>query len=172
MTKEHLKLLIQIILIKLQILLLRKKLTAPTLKKPKHIVIHHSGGNWNFSQVDNHHRRKWGFVSFLGFGCGYQYFIEYSGEIYQARRDNERSAHTVEVGRPGYWNNNSIGICLQGNFMTRTITLKQANSLRALLRKLEIKYKIPRTEIYGHREISDTNCPGDTLFKLIKEYRK
>ena len=171
MSIEHLKLLIQIITIKLQILLLKKKLTVPTFKSPNHIVIHHDAGNNNFATVNNWHKQKWNWKSSLGFYCGYYYFLEKSGKVYQARRDNEEAAHTVGK-QPHYWNRNSIGICLQGNFNNETPSLAQVSALRELLFRLEIKYKIPKTEIYGHREISSTTlCPGKHLEKLIRDYK-
>ena len=143
---------------------MKKKLTIPNLPKPQYIVIHHGGGDWGFSQVDESHRQKWGFKSSLGYYIGYHKFIGYDGRLYIARQDNEQGAHTVEVNRPGFWNKNSVGICLQGNLEVEEPTESQ---LQTLKRELD-KYDIP---IKMHKEIVPTLCPGKNLEKWIREYR-
>jgi len=168
---EHLKLLIQIIQIKLQILILRKKLTVPNLKNPCAIVIHHEAANNGFDAVNLWHKKRWGFKSSLGYYCGYHYYISKSGEVHQSRRDNEMAAHTVEKGRPHYWNKNSIGVCLQGNFTYEQPTKAQIDALRGLLYKFWQKYLITKKDIHTHGEIAPTSCPGENLQKIIDEYR-
>jgi len=173
MTKrERLELMLKILKLQLQVLLLKKKLTIPSLKKPKHIVLHHGAGQLGFMDVNEYHRRKWGFKSSLGYYIGYHYFIEKNGKVYQGRRDTERAAHTVEKARPGYWNNNSIGICLQGNFQNETPTDEQLLSLTRLISRKRAQYNIPISEIYGHRDISPTLCPGKYLYKWLQDYQR
>lgn len=172
MNIQHLKLLIQIIQIKLQILILRKKLTCPDLPNPSKVVIHHEAGNNGFDIVNDWHKKRWGFKSSLGFYCGYHYYISKSGTIHQSRRDNEEAAHTVETGRPHYWNRNSIGVCLQGDFTYEQPTKAQIDALRGLLYKFWQKYFITKKDIMTHKEIFPTKCPGENLQKIIREYRK
>ena len=173
MTKtEKLKLLIKIIQLQIKIKLLKQKLTVPSLHDPKHIVVHHTASNASFEQVNNYHKAKWGFLSTLGYYMGYTYFIEKTGIIRQARRDGEQGAHTVENGKPGYWNKNSIGICLQGNFETEYPPKVQREALEKLLDKKRKQYGIPVKEIYGHKEINPTLCPGFHLFAWLGEYKR
>ena len=164
---KALQLQIQIAQIQLQILLFNKKLTVPNLPGPKYIVLHHGAGSLDFNGVNEYHKQKWGFKSSLGFFIGYQYFIEYSGKVYQGRADNERAAHTVEASRPYWWNDNSIGICLQGNFEEEYPTEVQLKSLEELLNKKMAEYKISRVGIFGHRNIAATLCPGKNLFSWL-----
>lgn len=166
--KEQLKLKLQILFLQLQVLLLRKKLTIPNLPTPKKIVIHHVGGSGNFPQVNVYHMRKWGFKSSLGHYIGYHYFIGVLGRVTQGRADNEESAHCVEPGKPHYWNRNSIGICLQGNLDIQEPTLEQLKSLAKLLEALKEKYKIVSKDIYLHKDIVPTSCPGKNLIKSLK----
>ena len=167
---EQLKLQIQILQIQIQILLLRKKLTIPNLPKPSYIIIHHGGGNWNFQQVNESHKNRWGFKSSLGYYIGYQYFIEYSGKVYQGRADNEEGAHTVG-NVPYYYNKNSIGICLQGNMEIEKPTVAQLKSLKELVDKKQLEYNISNQRTIGHREVSNTLCPGKYLWnELIRLY--
>jgi len=164
---KKLQLQLLILYLQLQVLLLKRKLTIPNLPKPCYIVVHHEGGKLDFKGVNEYHKQKWGFRSSLGFYIGYQYFIEFSGKIYQGRADNERGAHTVEASRPYYWNDNSIGICLQGNTEETIPTNGQLKSLEDLLNKKMIEYQIPRTSIFGHRNISATLCPGKHLYSWL-----
>lgn len=152
MTIKKLKLLILIIKLKIQILILRKKLTIPNLPKPRIAILHHGGGDWNFERVNNHHKKKWGFISSLGFGIGYQKFIEFDGTVFTGRRDNEEGAHTIGM------NNSSVGICLQGNMEERKPTQAQLISLTKELGKYEV--------VKMHCDFSKTLCPG----KYLKEW--
>ena len=95
LTREQLILLIQLILKKMG-----KKRTFDGLRKPKHIVVHHSASNANFAQVNAYHKQRWGFKSSLGYYAGYHYFIEKDGKLTQARKDTEEAAHTAEAGNP------------------------------------------------------------------------
>ena len=156
---EQIKLQLQILQLQLRILLLKEKLTVPNLSSPSFLIIHHGGGNWGFEQVNKHHTDKWGFISSLGFGIGYQYFISYSGRVYQGRADNEEGAHTI-----GY-NKQSVGICLQGNFEEEEPTPAQMDALKKLVKEKKERYNI--SVINGHRNFSNTSCPGNNLYKLI-----
>lgn len=122
---------------------------------PSWIVVHHSGGsdsdplsdssNFTFEQCNELHKRRFGFISTLGFYVGYQYFIDKKGTIRQARADNEEGAHTI-----GY-NTQSIGICLAGNFDVTLPTTGQIEALKGLLERLSTKYNIPKENIKPHR---------------------
>lgn len=157
---EKLKLQLKILQLQLEVLILQRKKTIPNLADPKYIIIHHGGGDWNFEQVNKHHTDKWGFISSLGYGIGYQYFISYSGRVYQGRADTEEGAHTL-----GGYNRNSIGICLQGNMDIEEPTLAQMTALEKLVKEKKARYNI--NKVNGHRNFSNTSCPGQNLYQLI-----
>lgn len=162
---EQLKLQIKIIQVQLQILLLKRKLTVPNLPIPQKIIIHHGGGFLGFSAVNDYHRELWGFKSSLGFYIGYGYFIDRGGIVYQGRADNETQAHTKGM------NKLSIGICLMGNGEQQDFTTNQYDSLYSLVGRLRKKYDIPKSEIWGHRNFSQTACPSDKLYSWILDYK-
>ena len=163
---EQLKKRIQILRIQIQIALFKKKLTVPNLKAPLKIIIHHGGGWFDFKVVDNYHKQKWGFKSSLGFYAGYTYFIERNGKVFQARSDFEEGAHTKGHNR------RSIGICLMGNGVEQSFTKEQGAALRSLLLEKRNEYNIPKSEVYGHRDFSDTICPSDILYNEILKYKR
>ena len=165
---EIIRLQILILQIQLRIKLLKEKLTVPNLPQPRYVILHHGAGNWGFEQVNRHHTNKWGFISSLGFGMGYQKWISYIGQLYIARRDNEEGAHTVDIRRPHYWNRNSVGICLQGDFGREKPTETQLKTLKKLLDS----YKQRGFILKMHHEIIPTLCPGKYLKEwFIKNYR-
>ena len=167
LSRQQLIILIQLILKKMG-----KKKTIAGLPKPKAIVVHHGAGDWDFEQVNREHRKRWGFKSSLGYYAGYHYFIAFDGKLTQARKDTEEAAHTADPTRPHYWNRNSIGICIQGNTMKQRLTGAQSFELDVLLREKQRQYNIPKSEIYGHRDISSTLCPGRYLYKWLTDYKK
>jgi len=130
----------------------------------KNIIIHHEAGNNGFVAVNEYHRKKWNFKSSLGFYIGYQLYIDKDGTIHKGRALTEEGAHCRG------WNSNSIGICLQGNFVFEKPSSQQKEALGKLLPKLQSKFNIPNQRIYGHGEIAPTICPGE-LMVWIKEYR-
>jgi len=116
----------------------------------KWLILHHTAGiarnpnydsyNSTFEQVDAYHKSLWNFKSELGHFIGYQFFIEWSGKITQGRSETETGAHTIGQ------NNNSIGICLAGNFSRigehNLPSREQQESLRNLLISLMKKQSI------------------------------
>ncbi len=124
--------------------------------KINYIIIHHSAvsrekNSKQFKAIDNYHKS-------LGWGSiGYHYLIEPDGEIRIGRREDQEGAHAV-----GH-NQDSIGICLTGNFDTEYPTKEQETSLTRLLKDLKIKY--PIAEIVPHRKFANKTCFG----KLLKD---
>ncbi len=162
--RKQLELKLKILQLQLQVLLLRRKLTIPNLPSPKYVVVHHGAGALDFNGVNEYHKRLWGFRSSLGFYAGYHKFIEYDGTLYKAREDNEKGAHTVERNNPGWWNENSVGICLQGDLTKERATEAQLKTLKEELDNYNLPIKM-------HSEISPTLCPGKNLKAwLIKQY--
>lgn len=108
------------------------------------IIIHHeappiivSGDRFNI--VDQYHKS-------LGWkGIGYNWFIEKSGQVKQGRLETETGAHTK-----GH-NDDSIGICLAGNFDLEMPTANQIKSLITLLNQKMTQYGIPLSKVVPHR---------------------
>lgn len=122
-------------------------------------IIHHSATSkfTTFASINNYHKKLWNFKSSLGYYAGYHYVITHTGKLIQARAETEAGAHAI-----GF--NNDIGICLIGNFETGKPTRAQLKTLSALLSGV--------TEIFGHKELSATLCPGKNLQAWIDTYKK
>lgn len=93
---------------------------------------------------------------------GYDYIIgngksrKDDGYVYIGRDGKDEGAHAY-----GH-NFNSLGIALIGNFNYGYPTENQWESLIKLVKEQCDKYRVPLTEVYGHRELGNTDkdCPG------------
>ena len=132
------------------------------------IVIHHTGFpevDKDSTVVDIHklHQEVNGWA-----GVGYHYLIRKDGMIEQGRRPDMIGAHAL------HYNKTSIGICLAGNFDIGIPTKAQLDSVKELTSWLCSKYNIDTHKkgfILGHRDLNDTACPGDNLYRELDEIR-
>ena len=133
------------------------------------IVIHHAGfpeGDKDSSAEDIHkfHQEVNGWA-----GIGYHYVIRKDGKIEQGRRPQMVGAHAYQHNR------NSVGICVAGNFNLVKPQAAQMDSLKLLTTWLCQKYNLNpmrKGVIVGHRDLNDTSCPGDNLYKKLDEIRR
>jgi hypothetical protein len=147
--------------------------------RPSGIVIHHSAlssedlaqipGAANASDIDSLHEKR-GFKTFYWghiYHIGYHYLILSDGTV-----QNGRPEHCLGSHAPGH--NNTLGICLVGNFSSRANpngkmgneepTEAQIRSLVFLMKNLREKYGISCDQIYRHNDLNPkTLCPGDRL---------
>ena len=133
------------------------------------IVIHHAGfpdGDKDSSAEDIHkfHQEVNGWA-----GIGYHYVIRKDGTIEQGRKPLAVGAHAL------HHNKNSVGICVAGNFEVAKPNREQMDSLKLLTAWLCQKYKLNpmrKGVIVGHRNLNDTACPGENLYKRLDEIRR
>ena len=140
------------------------------------VVVHHTDTPPNFTvrQIADYHvngeRRdaQGNLVKAQWPGIGYHYVILPDGTINQTNRPETRSYHA------GNANNDSIGVSLIGRFMRRNWNgtpipvdqqlpaPPQLDALARLVAWLMKEHGITAvTKIVGHKEVSDTSCPGD-----------
>ena len=115
--------------------------------KPVMIVLHHAEAST--CTIEDIH--KW-HLSNGWTGCGYHYFVRKDGSIYRGRPEGAVGAHCPGV------NDKSIGICAEGSYMSETMTAVQKNAIIELCRDIVNRHGIK--QIYGHRELYNTGCPG------------
>lgn len=139
----------------------KKLLKEPSNNFPKWLIIHHTGGtdadpladtsNHTAEIVEEWHLKKgWD-------GIGYHFFIEKSGLVWRGRPEHRNGAHTTSH------NNNSLGICLAGNFDLTKPSKNQEKALRELLTEMVAIYKIPVSNIVPHRKFAAKTCYGNLL---------
>lgn len=96
---------------------------------------------------------------------GYSFAIGGDGQIYYGRGFNVVGAHAPK------YNDKSVGICLIGDWRTE---LPPANMLRAARDLIgfgiEKGYIDKSFKLLGHRQVRDTECPGNRLFAEISSW--
>jgi len=152
------------------------------------IVVHHSGGLGTNNQastahlttahIEAHHKRKWSFLSDLGYYSGYNTIYDP-----KARAFYERRAVGEETAAQRGHNFDTFSICIIGNFnqrgwtrtsvdpMTKQIEQDVSMYLRDLIdgnkRRLIVsgnsKLRFSIARVYAHRFFSATSCYGTFL---------
>ena len=127
----------------------KEKLQLRHQDATQYIILHHSEvlGPHSIEEVHHWHLNKgWA-------GCGYHFFIRKNGEIYVGRPIDTVGAHTY-----GH-NNESIGVCFEGDFNKEKMGEKQLTASIMLLSLLSLAYdNIP---LCPHSQFNKSkNCPG------------
>ena len=133
-------------------------------KKWTAIIIHHSVTKKGNAAIfdKNHKKRHWA-------GVGYDFVIgndsdSGDGQVEVTFRWNEQRPGAHVGGTRNNWaNRKAVGICLVGDFTKTSPTRRQMQSLAKLVRFLQQRYKIPKSQIYGHKTTpgaKPTKCPG------------
>lgn len=96
---------------------------------------------------------------------GYTFAIGGDGQIYEGRGFNVIGAHA-----PRY-NNRSVGICLIGDWRKELPPQKMMDSVKRLIEHGLTEGEISSNYILlGHRQVRDTECPGEALFNEISKW--
>ena len=114
----------------------------------RRIILHHVAGTATVQGIhDQHARQGWG-------GIGYHYFIDKDGTIYMGRAETAIGIHATNN------NQDSIGICFNGNFETDTMSMAQMSAGKELVAHLRQKYNIAISSVVRHKDVNATACPG------------
>lgn len=101
----------------------------------------------------------------------YHFMIDPAGRIWQARDTRWQGAHAG-----GNNNRGNLGICLLGNFVPgragQPPTPAQVRTLRAFTAQLCREHGISAPQIYTHREMGATECPGAQLQVVVNRMRR
>jgi N-acetylmuramoyl-L-alanine amidase len=139
----------------------------------KFIIIHHTATDVGNACLINRCHYDRGFWH----GLGYHFLIDNGtmgkgdGQIEIAPRwiKQQEGAHC----KAGGMNEKGIGVALVGNFDQELPTPNQLQSLTYLLKVLTSYYKIPYSNIVGHRDVegASTDCPGKRFpWQIVRQY--
>lgn len=114
------------------------------------LVLHHQGTTvrQTVKQIHDYHKNSNGWA-----GIGYHFYVRTNGEIWSGRPLDYVGAHAYG------FNNNSIGICFEGNFEIETMSDAQKEAGKWLVAYILNKYPTIK-DIKGHRDLMATACPG------------
>ena len=149
--------------------------------KIKKIIVHHTASTKDLDDpktaIQNiyyYHseRRGWGDI-------GYNYIIDPEGNIYEGRAGGEK----VVAGHAADYNVGSIGIAVLGDYENSELP---GPVVDALLRLIQEKVELHNIDpdgtsifrgddipnIIGHRDVTNTACPGDYIYNKLQEIKK
>jgi len=129
-------------------------------KKPMHpitkIIMHHSltedSGTVSWGAIRQFHIKVHGWKD-----IGYHYGVElvnFDYEILVGRFEDHMGAHTL-----GH-NDDSIGVCVVGNWDKLRVPKQQWLKSLALVRDICKRYGLKASDVYGHRDFANKSCPG------------
>lgn len=142
----------------------------------KYIVLHYSktkGGDVRFMRAI-HLEKDWrdvGYHFVLPNGLPHgDWPAGIEGEVQDGRHlDDDSILEPDEFGAHAlYFNRESVGICLIGDFQFVAPSQKQIAALIGLLARLCRQFDLdPMEAIVGHRDLCNTLCPGLYFYNLI-----
>ena len=160
------------------------------LTAPRYIIIHHTAGQnppqdssrrtrdgamaLARSIQKSHFQRGWA-------DSGHNFLNTTGGYLLEGRTGTlaavsqgkcVRSAHAAQDPGRLPKGNESPGIENEGNFMSYPMAATQWTSLVTLCSELCTALSLHPSQIRGHREFSNTACPGDWLFSQIPRLRQ
>jgi hypothetical protein len=102
----------------------------------------------------------------FGTGISYNVVIFPSGRAYQGVSWNRRGTHT------GGRNSTSRSICFAGNYETNQPNAAQISTAAAIYREGKQRWWTQGAPLRGHRDVSQTACPGRHLYARIDDIRE
>ncbi|MED4461707.1 peptidoglycan recognition protein family protein [Metabacillus fastidiosus] len=132
------------------------------LKRVTKIIIHHPAHpTWGIKKIHNYHQKSNGWN-----GIGYSYFIPKHGGV-QLGRGGNLGAHCKGMGM----NNQSLGICFQGDFDKQVPTEAQYRDGAKLVAQLLRQEGLQINDVAPHRDFDATACPGKNFnMNKLKQY--
>ncbi|CAK9812964.1 Peptidoglycan-recognition protein SC2 [Anthophora plagiata] len=146
---------------------IRKLVTDP----PPYVIIHHSATDGCTTQAicqarvrsfQNYHmdQKHWDDI-------GYQFLVGEDGNIYEGRGWGKHGSHSIP------YNSKSIGICMIGSFVGHAPNAAAIKAVQDLISYGVAIGKIDENyTLLGHRQTTQTSCPGDSLYQLIQTWPK
>ena len=124
------------------------------LEEVKYLIVHHTGRTIDFPlfiKIRHIFLRRWEDI-------GYHFLITTS-KVCKGREEHLQGAHTYR------YNQNSIGICIIGDFNERKPSEKQLKTLCSFLAQKAKEYGVKSENILGHKELPGVNkdCPGKNI---------
>ena len=116
------------------------------------ITIHHTASRDVSVDVIRRWHLKKGYSD-----IGYHFLIRKNGKLEAGRPLTKVGAHVKGKNR------GNIGVCLTGNFQNHQPTKSQYLTLRIVLTLLKHAYQISADQVFLHKELAPTLCPGNNF---------
>ena len=130
------------------------------------ITIHHGGVDYPPDKDPIEHIRNlqdWSRAAKKWIDIPYHFMIAPSGTIYETRPINYPGATNTDYNPSGH-----ALICLMGNFENATVNQAQMKAIIELTAYLVIRFNVPLYAIKGHKDYTETLCPGKNLYQYLE----
>ncbi len=135
-------------------------------QKIHYITIHHGGETFDRDRDPVEyirHLQDWSRSEKKWIDIPYHFMIDLQGRIYETRPINYPGDTNTSYNPRGH-----ALICMIGNYENITVSKQQLKSLIDLTAFLANTYHVPIKDIRGHKDYTETLCPGKNLYKYLK----
>ncbi len=132
---------------------------------PEFITVHHSGEDWDRNRDPREflvNLQKWSRSEKEWIDIPYHYVIDFDGNIYAARNPDYPGDTNTDYDTEGH-----LLTCLIGNYEN---LIPNDNQIEALINVLTWQcqeFNIKPGTLKGHKDYTDTACPGKNLYPYI-----
>ncbi|HEY8889446.1 MAG TPA: peptidoglycan recognition family protein [Clostridium sp.] len=157
-----------VVLITTNKLMEEKGMSTPYNRTIKAIVIHHPGDGKSpdVSILSRWNPYKYDYPE-------YDFAVEADGTIRVGRPLNIQGSHCIATKAPysqrggnQWWNQNSIGVVVTGDFTKFPMGLVQFTALCDLIKRLMDEHGLTLDNVYPHNQVANTACPGCVYSKV------
>lgn len=127
-----------------------------------HSATSHLAGDDLTTKVRN--MQIWGEKDRNWFDVPYHFFVDLDGSVLEARDYHYMGDTNTRYDPRGHFLINCFG-----NYGRAEPNKQQLESIAKLMAWAAAEYKIDPLKIYGHRDLAQTSCPGDNLYKYIAD---
>ena len=135
---------------------------------PKGVSLHHTGAPWygkpgpeqylrNIQHFHTGPEREWEDIA-------YHYLVDLDGVLWAGRPPTVRGNPSIYYDPTGL-----VLISFLGDFIEQEPTETQLTHSAETAAWLMKKYNMTNQTVTGHRDHAPTSCPGDNLYKLLKD---
>ncbi len=131
-----------------------------------YITIHHGGEAFNPERDPAEyirHLQDWSRSEKKWIDIPYHFMIDLQGRIYETRPINYPGDTNTSYDPRGH-----ALICMIGNYEEINVSPKQLKALVDLTAFLANRFHVPVNQIRGHKDYTETLCPGKNLYQYLK----
>ncbi|XP_075411398.1 N-acetylmuramoyl-L-alanine amidase [Tenrec ecaudatus] len=115
----------------------------------------------NMRSMQRYHQKDRGWND-----IGYSFVVGSDGYVYEGRGWHKVGAHTLGHNSRGF------GVAIVGNYTAELPTEAALRAVRDELPRCALRsgYLRPDYKVLGHRQLVNTQCPGEALFNLLRTW--